>query len=105
MITAHAVKMMYLLSCIYNKLCSFYWANVFIIEYICAYNHEGAKWPSDVPFKIRHFEEPFEVSSFEHFGLKGPLNMASMIVFTPKCPSEGKIFRFGRTPRFQFLAI
>ncbi|ROI26832.1 Complement C1q-like protein 4 [Anabarilius grahami] len=32
---------------------------------------------------------PFEVGSFEHFGLERPFNMAAMIIFTLKCPSEG----------------
>ncbi len=42
---------------------------------------------------------PFEVASFEHFGLERPFNMAAMIVFTPKYPSEGDIYRLERTDR------
>ncbi len=35
---------------------------------------------------------PFEVASFEHFGLERPFNKAAVIVFTPKRPSEGDIY-------------
>ncbi|ROL46196.1 CD48 antigen [Anabarilius grahami] len=44
-----------------------------------------------------HTSGPFEVASFEHFGLERPFNMAAMIIFTPKCPSEGDISRLERT--------
>ncbi len=40
---------------------------------------------------------PFEVANFEHSGLEWPFNMAAMIVFTPKCSSEGDISRLERT--------
>ncbi len=53
------------------------------MERISAKDHVGPKCPSVVPFEI-HSEAPFEVDSFEHFGLKRPFNMAAMIVFTPK---------------------
>ncbi len=43
--------------------------------------------------EILHSEGPFEVANFEHFGLERPFNMAVMIVFTPKSPSEGDISR------------
>ncbi len=55
-----------------------------IAETISAKNNGG---PSVVPFKIINSEGPFEVASFEHFGLERPFNMAAMIVFT----SEGDI--------------
>ncbi len=61
------------------------------MERISAKHHGGPKCPSVLPFEILHSEGPFEVASFEHFGLEGPFNMASMIVFPPKCPSEGNI--------------
>ncbi len=48
----------------------------------------GPKCPSVVPFEILNFEE----ARFENFALEWPFNMAAMIVFTPKCPSEGDIF-------------
>ncbi len=35
---------------------------------------------------------PFEVASFEHFGLERPFNMAAVIVFTPRRTSEGDIY-------------
>ncbi|ROL45560.1 hypothetical protein DPX16_17676 [Anabarilius grahami] len=66
-------------------------------ELPCAKDHGGPKCPSVVPFKILHSEGPFEVASFEHFGLERPFNMAAMIIFTPKCPSEGDISRLERT--------
>ncbi len=50
-----------------------------------------------VPFEILHSEGPFEVASFEHFGLEWHFSMAAMIVFTPKCPLEGNISRLERT--------
>ncbi len=59
----------------------------------------GPKCPSVVPFEILHSEGPFEVTSFEHFGLERHFNMAAMIVFTPKCTSEGDISRLERTVR------
>ncbi len=65
--------------------------------------HKGSwvpKWPSVVPFEILHSEGPFEVASFEHFGLERLFNMAAMIVFTPKCPSEGDISRLERSVTF-----
>ncbi len=34
----------------------------------------GPKCPSVVPFKILHSEGPFEVASFEHFGLERPFH-------------------------------
>ncbi len=45
------------------------------------------------PSKSFILKGPFEVASFEHFGLERPFNMAAMIVFTQKCPSEGDISR------------
>ncbi len=54
---------------------------------------------SVVPLEILHSEVPFEVASFEHFGLERPFNMAAMIVFSPMCPSEGDIYRLERTDR------
>ncbi len=48
------------------------------MERICSKDHGGPKCPLVVPFEILHSEGPFEVDSFEHFGL------ATMIVFTPK---------------------
>ncbi len=62
-----------------------------IMKRISTKDHGGPKCPSVVPFKILHSEGPFEVASFEHFGLEWPFNMAAMIVFSPKCPSEGDI--------------
>ncbi len=62
--------------------------------------HKGSwspKCPSVVPFEILHSEGPFEVANFEHFGLERHFNMAAMIVFTPKCPSESDISRLERT--------
>ncbi len=41
-----------------------------IMQSICAKNHEGPKCPSVIPFEILHSEGPFEVASFEHFGLE-----------------------------------
>ncbi len=49
----------------------------------------GTKCPSVVPFEILHSIGPFEVASFEHFDLERTFNLTAMIVFTPKCPSEG----------------
>ncbi len=72
------------------------------MERISAKDHGGPKCPSVVSFEILHSEGPFEVASFEHFGLERPFNMAGlagMIVFTPKCPSEGDISRLERTDR------
>ncbi len=63
------------------------------MQKICAKDHGGPKWQSVVPFEILHSKGPFEVASFEHFGLVPPFNMAAMIVFT----SEGDIFRLERT--------
>ncbi len=50
-------------------------------------------------------EGPFEVASFEHFGLERHFNMAAMIVFSPKCPSEGDISCLERTVSFNFQCI
>ncbi|ROL42827.1 hypothetical protein DPX16_8573 [Anabarilius grahami] len=58
-------------------------------------DYGGPKCPSVVPFEILHSEGPFEVASFEHFGLERHFNMAAMIVFTP----EGDISRLERTER------
>ncbi len=66
-----------------------------IMQRICAKAHGCSKCPSFFPFKIFHSEGPFEVVSFEHFGLERPFNVAAMIVFTPKCPSEGDYIPFG----------
>ncbi len=68
-----------------------------IMKRISTKDHGGPKCPSVVPFKILHSEGPFEVASFEHFGLEWPFNMAAMIVFSPKCPSEGDISHLERT--------
>ncbi len=73
------------------------------MQSICAKDHGGLKCPSVVPFEILHSEVPFEVDSFEHFGLERHYNMAAMIVFTPKCPSEGDISRLERTIHLGFL--
>lgn len=54
----------------------------------------GTKCPSVVPFEILHSEGPFEVGSFEHFGLERHFNMAAMIVLMPKFLSEVN-FLFG----------
>ncbi len=62
------------------------------MQRISAKYHGGPKCPSVVPFEILHSEGPFEVANFEHFGLEQAFNMAAMIVFTPKCPSEGVPF-------------
>ncbi len=67
------------------------------MERISAKDHGSPKCPSVVPFEILHSEGPFEVDSFEHFGLERHFNMAAVIVFTPKCPSEGDISRLERT--------
>ncbi len=67
------------------------------MQRISAKDHGGPKCPSVVPFEILHSKGPFEVASFEHFGLEQPFNMAAMIVFTPRCPSEGDISRLERT--------
>ncbi len=53
---------------------------------------------------ILRSDGPCEVVSFEHFGLERPFNMAAMIVFTPKCPSEGDISRLERTDLFAMLS-
>ncbi len=66
-------------------------------------DHGSPKCPSVVPFGILHSEGPFEVANSEHFGLERHFNMAAMIVFTPKCPSEGDISRLERTDYFQRL--
>ncbi len=63
------------------------------MQRISAKDHGGTKCPSVVPFEILHSEGPFEVANSEHFGLERHFNMAAMIVFTPKCPSEGDISR------------
>lgn len=67
------------------------------MQRIRAKNHGNAKCPSVVPFKIFHSKGPFEVDSYEHFGLEWPFSMAVMIVFTPKCPWEGNISRLQYT--------
>ncbi len=61
------------------------------MQRFCAKDHGSPKCPSGVAFKILNFEGPFEVASFEHFGLECPFNMAAIIVFTLKCPLEGDI--------------
>ncbi len=53
-----------------------------------AIDRGGPKCPSVVPFEILNSEGPFEVASFEHFGLERPFNMVAMIVFT----LEGDIY-------------
>ncbi len=68
-----------------------------IMEIISSKDHGSPKCPSVEPFEILHSKGPFEVASFEHFGLERPFNMTAMIVFTPKCPSEGDISRLERT--------
>ncbi len=70
------------------------------MQRICAKDHGSPKCPSVVPFEILHSEGPFEVASFEHFGLERPFNMVAMIVFTPKCLSEGDISRLECTVHF-----
>ncbi len=70
------------------------------MQRFCAKDHGSPKCTSVVPFEILHSEGPFEVASFEHFGLERPFSMAAMIVFTPKCPSEGDISRLERTISF-----
>ncbi len=67
------------------------------MQIFCAKDHGSPKCPLVVPFEILHSEGPFEVASFEHLGLERPFNMAAMIVFTPKCPSEGDISCLERT--------
>ncbi len=52
------------------------------MQSICAKNHEGPKCPSVIPFKILHSEGPFEVASFEHFGLER-LHYGGHDCFTP----------------------
>ncbi len=64
---------------------------IVIMQIICAKDHGGPKCPSIVPFEILYSKRPFEVASFEHFGLEWPFNMTALIVFTPKYPSEGDI--------------
>ncbi len=75
------------------------------MQRICAKDHGSPKCPSVVPFEILHSEGPFEVASFEHFGLELPFNMAAMSVFTPKCPSEGDISRLERTDGDPYLSV
>ncbi len=58
------------------------------------------KCPSVVLFEILHSEGPFEVASSEPFSLERPFNMAAMIVFTLKCPSESDISCLERTVYF-----
>ncbi len=60
-------------------------------------DHESPTCLLVVPFEILHSEGPFEVASFEHLGLERPFNMAAMLVFTQKCPSEGHLSRLERT--------
>ncbi len=67
------------------------------MQRISTKNHGGPKCPSVVPFEILRSEGPFEVANFEHLGLERHFNMAAMIVFTPKCPSEGDMSRLERT--------
>ncbi len=67
------------------------------MQRICAKDHGGPTCPSVVPFEILQSEGPFEVANFEHFGLERHFNMAAMIVFTPKCPSEGDISHLEHT--------
>ncbi len=50
-----------------------------IMERICAKDHGSLKCPPVEPFKILHSEGPFEVASFEHFGLERPFNLASWL--------------------------
>ncbi len=49
------------------------------MQRICAKDHGGPKSPSVVPFEILNSEGPFEVASFEQFGLEWPFNMAAMM--------------------------
>ncbi len=44
------------------------------------------------PSKSFILKGPFEVSSFEHFGLERPFNTAAMIVFPLKCPLDSDIY-------------
>ncbi len=74
-----------------------------IMQRICAKDHGSPKCPSFVPFEILHSEGPFEVASFEHFGLEQPFHMAAMIVFILKCPSEGNISRLECTEYVFFI--
>ncbi len=67
------------------------------MQRISTKDHGGPKCPSVVPFEILHSEGPFEVANFEHFGLERHFNMAAMIVFTPKCPSEDDISHLEHT--------
>ncbi len=46
------------------------------MERICAKDYGSPKCPPVEPFKILNSEGPFEVASFEHFGLERPFNMA-----------------------------
>ncbi len=64
-----------------------------IMERISAKDHGDPKCPSVLPFEILRSEGPFEVGIFEHFCLERPFNMAVMIFFTSKCPSESDISR------------
>ncbi len=70
-----------------------------IMQRISAKDHGGPKCPSVARFEILYSEGPFEVANSEHFSLERHFNMAAMIVFTPKCPSEGNISCLERTER------
>ncbi len=70
------------------------------MQRICAKDHGSAKCPSVVPFEMLHSEGPFEVASFEHFGLDDPSIWRPWLFFTPKCPSEGDISRLECTISF-----
>ncbi len=69
------------------------------MQRFCPKDHGSPKCPSVVPLEILHSEGPFKVASFEHFSLERPFNMAAMIVFALKCPSEGDISRLECTDR------
>ncbi len=75
------------------------------MERISAKDHGSTKCPSVIPFEILNSEGPFEVASFEHFGLERPFNMAAMIVFTPKALSEGDVSRLECTVRFRAVIL
>ncbi len=75
------------------------------MQRISAKDHEGPKCPSVVPFEILYSEGPFEVANFEHFGLERHFNMAAIIVFTLKCPSEGDMSHLERTASFPSCLI
>ncbi len=60
--------------------------------------HGGPKCTSVVPFEILHSEGPFEVAVLStsvwndpSIWLNDPNGNMTVIVFTPKCPSEGDI--------------